>query len=53
MKDLQELKNSATSTDSCCTMNPRTCVLLLDKRLDYCLTELKLVRHLQKSKKLN
>ena len=61
MKNLQELKISANSADSLWTMNLRNqqklektlYYLLMDKILDYFLTDLQLVPKIQKSRKLN
>ena len=61
MKNLQELKISANSVDSLWTMNLRNqqklektlYYLLMDKSLDYFLTDLQLVPKIQKSRKLN
>ena len=61
MKNLQELKISANSVDSLWTMNLRNqqklektlYYLLMDKILDYFLTDLQLVPKIQKSRKLN
>ena len=61
MKNLQEVEISANSVDSLWTMNLRNqqklektlYYLLMDKILDYFLTDLQLVPKIQKSRKLN
>ena len=56
---LSRLKISVDSADSLCTTNPQNqgkvqkTVILPDKRLDYLLTELKLVPNVQNSRKFN
>ena len=59
MKNLQDTKTSADSADLLCTTNPRnrqevgkTWYNNADKRLDYFLTELKLICNLQNQKKI-
>ena len=61
MKNLQEVEISANSMDSLWTMNLRNqqklektlYYLLMDKILDYFLTDLQLVPKIQKRRKLN
>ena len=61
MKNLQEVEISANSVDSLWTINLRNqqklektlYYLLMDKILDYFLTDLQLVPKIQKSRKLN